>query len=559
MPDDVTLSLVDEDSVATNTTTTSTTIWWEEREPEEEEEVEICDNCGEPIGDGCECVSCQRRNCGARVDRVCPNCEYCEDHCPCSTCDNCELRTGSTCDNNYCDDCCSDNCRHNDGEGVEVDHFTRRLQFATTIPHLRDSVEVYRNNGELEKANKLLKESETFDVNPLRRFISLEVEVNNVAYYGQDEIANTARKWRDSIVSDGSLDDYGIEINTQPTNGDAFTQHISEIYQALDAQGADATHENCGLHVHVDVSSGKAPRIEDYYDPDRIQSIKVEITRWETRLAEDVSVETRHEILTRISFLTQNLNHYIGQTSEYQKALEEFNRVDRYRSPRKFSWYDIKSLTQIYRLVEPALFELCERRRLNSNYSALCGRTYDNEEQKRKEYKRKLLTSLYGKETDERVAWNDDIKRTMTRQDIAIQRCRRDKYSNARYNALNLHSFFHRGTIEFRHKEGVDSAKEAINWALTCAYILEASFDVSRGLLTSMESLTPHQALVSILPPDLRTWAIKKWRSGIPRGSWRQAWDGIYIFHDPILKYHELPGNLEDTPQLYTYNNKAGI
>ena len=41
---------------------------------------------------------------------------------------------------------------------------------------------------------------------------------------------------------------------------------------------------------------------------------------------------------------------------------------------------------------------------------------------------------------------------------------KKDKWNDTRYNAINLHSHFYRGTIEFRHHQGALNHIKIINW-----------------------------------------------------------------------------------------------
>ena len=42
--------------------------------------------------------------------------------------------------------------------------------------------------------------------------------------------------------------------------------------------------------------------------------------------------------------------------------------------------------------------------------------------------------------------------------------CKKDKYHSSRYFWVNLHSYFHRGSIEVRNHSGTVDADKIINW-----------------------------------------------------------------------------------------------
>lgn len=107
------------------------------------------------------------------------------------------------------------------------------------------------------------------------------------------------------------------------------------------------------------------------------------------------------------------------------------------------------------------------------------------------------------------------------------------KYSHGRYCALNLHSWFYRKTIEFRHHEGTLALQEILGWALWCAYFVELASRLNdseaekihtvRQLINARveRSFTPiwtcpHPSRVHPEYFDLRRWALAHLRSRKP-------------------------------------------
>lgn len=112
-----------------------------------------------------------------------------------------------------------------------------------------------------------------FKVNPLRRFLSCELEVSGLsdAYVKLGvnpldldprviTINEVLEYWHSQIVHDQSLPQRGFEINTAPANGDLFVKQINEICSELLKFGATCVNNYdtrkrqhpCGMHVHVD-------------------------------------------------------------------------------------------------------------------------------------------------------------------------------------------------------------------------------------------------------------------------------------------------------------------
>jgi len=173
-----------------------------------------------------DCAVCEHRNRLGNL-HICNHCEGCTHCCECLTCDCGVLVTRDCRTSSHCD-------RHCD---CSVDEEGER-------------------NVAIHRYPLTFHNSTTFNVNPSHRYLSVEIEVANC---GPGSHVNVAcEKWKASIVEDGSLPDSGFEINTAPANGDLFVNQISEICGALARQGAEV-NERCGLHVHIDARTFRAP------------------------------------------------------------------------------------------------------------------------------------------------------------------------------------------------------------------------------------------------------------------------------------------------------------
>jgi hypothetical protein len=257
--------------------------------------------------------------------------------------------------------------------------------------------------------------------NASRRFISLELEVAGDDGDGACYVSPVARKWRDAIVEDGSLPDSGYEVNTNPTSGDLFIEHIAEMCDGLRGAGAH-TDNSCGMHCHV--------------------------------------------------------------------------------SADDFTYFDLFKLCRLYSHIELALYGIVAPSRRHSHYSQPCGETYTFD--RYETFKRDLLVSLYG---DDVLLPSSHYGKHKPHPSVCEHRGKKrlratsERYNGARYNALNLHSFFYRGTIEFRHHQGTVNTAKATNWGLTCAAILDAAQRLSmREIDALVNDTTPHDALLAILP-----------------------------------------------------------
>lgn len=240
------------------------------------------------------------------------------------------------------------------------------------------------------------------------------------------KVVDAASAWDDAIVEDGSLPDSGFEINTNPTNGDAFLEHIAVLTNALSS--ADArVDRSCGMHCHVDA--------------------------------------------------------------------------------RDYSYYDLYKLLRLYVLVEDSLFSLVSPSRRNGRYSSQCADTYRFSNPLT--FKKELIARLYGPyATEVQTTWNGKKKPSTsysgTRKKETLC-CFNERYAGVRYNALNIHSWFYRRTIEFRHHQGSAIASKATSWALVCAAILDSASRMTEAQIDAL----PYQsfdALLAVTPASLHEW-----------------------------------------------------
>jgi hypothetical protein len=243
-------------------------------------------------------------------------------------------------------------------------------------------------------------------------------------------VTDVAEVWSDSIVEDGSLPDAGFEINTNPTNGDRFIEHVTELCSGLNR--ASATVERCcGMHVHCDATD--------------------------------------------------------------------------------YSYYDLFKLTRIYALVEDALFSLCAPSRRNGQYSRVCGESYSFDNYQT--FKKDLMARMYGtdcaipyKSWDGKLKPSTTFSRARKRQTLS---CFTERYNSNRYTALNLHSFFYRRTVEFRHHQGTTQASKATSWAMVCGAVMDSAARMTEKQISAL----PHdsfEALLVVTPTSLHDWMLAR-------------------------------------------------
>jgi hypothetical protein len=316
-------------------------------------------------------------------------------------------------------------------------------------------VGVEYRQGKFELHNSVFGKGE-FKRNPNRRHISVEIEVDSFNSSRYSTAINLALdKWRDAVVRDGSIPG-GFEINTNPANGDKFLEHVKDICDGLAAINSNCSPA-CGLHVHVNCKG--LPLLDKQ-----------------------------------------------GKLLLDQSGNPVFDAKD------AFTHYDLRRVVDLYAKVEKAMFALCHPLRVTSRYAVPCGTYYSTKDISPKMFRQNMVAKLYrnGK------AIPDGVKIKLKKNEGRIQgndlkNKKQAKYQEVRYKALNLHSYFMRGTIEFRHHEGTVDYDTITNWALICATVVDRASKMSDSDIKTLPAMSK-DALRAILPENLRKYAEETWR-----------------------------------------------
>lgn len=344
-----------------------------------------CENC-------CSCVFCE--NCsGECSDNYCSDCNQCTGSrhacCSCIRCGRCEEVVEGVCE--HCDRC--NNCCDGHDEDEEEQRRERNVKF------FRSELTFHESKRHQRK------------INPSARYLSVEIEAADINE--GNRVESVVRKWKGSVVVDGSLPSTGFEINTAPAGGDLFVNQVTEICRALNDSSAKVTAD-CGLHVHIDA--------------------------------------------------------------------------------RDFDYYMVRRLVNVYAAIEPALFAMASKSRRSSNYCIPCGEKYKSAMADGaagyKLAKSKIIKTVY--------AFDTETKKENVYDSRALARLKKEKYFSGRYNALNLHSWFHRGTIECRLFNGTVNADKITCWGMLWAAILDYVAKHTDKEVTADMAGTPHEVLCKI-------------------------------------------------------------
>ncbi len=155
---------------------------------------------------------------------------------------------------------------------------------------------------------------------------------------------------------------------------------------------------------------------------------------------------------------------FVKQVNDFCKVIKEQQGFVNSRcglhvhiDARDFKYYDLRRLIRIYAVIEDVLFAMVNPKRKSSKYCVPCGHKYIAAiEEGRLPYdkvKKDVITSVYHART--------------------TQDSKHSKYNNARYNALNIHSWFYRGTIECRMFDGTIDPEMISKWGILFALLLD--------------------------------------------------------------------------------------
>lgn len=221
------------------------------------------------------------------------------------------------------------------------------------------------------------------------------------------------------------------------------------------------------------------------------------VAKWGGGIVDDGSLPSSgFEITTAPA----NGDRFVAQIRDICDALESDNATINsdcgfhvHVDARDFKYWDLRRLVILYAKIEGALFGMVPRGRRHNSYCQRCGPQYLADLTETNRIKAKMIENVYG------FSANRTFRAT-----------RVDKYHPARYKALNIHSWFFRGTIECRLAAGTTNATKIINWATLWASILDYANEHVEAEISTLG--TGLDALMHVAPEAVRPWIIDRTR-----------------------------------------------
>jgi hypothetical protein len=225
------------------------------------------------------------------------------------------------------------------------------------------------------------------------------------------------------------------------------------------------------------------------------------VRKWQGAIVHDGSI--RGNLPFEINTAPASGNKFQEQITEICKALKDSQGVVNdscglhvHVDARDFTFYDVRKMVQLYAKIEDALFRIVPPgRRANTRYCAPCGPQYVKDLERHampQDNKKKIMGNVYGGDRH------------------AVRRLSRDKYNQARYKALNIHSWLYRGTLESRMHSGTIIAEKIINWGILWAAILDTAIELTDREIRDIKG-DSMGILLSITPnATIKQWVIDR-------------------------------------------------
>lgn len=415
-----------------------------------------CDSCGAVSA---LCTVCSDNSLLMNAFRARNTCLRCCDHVTCNcgaeTCHK-DSRRGGECTCGKVGRCCTCPSCERCGSGVQQDCCGRCRNCCACREQCMPNIPGEVGSHTMMPLHKFVPHRRE---RGFTRLLGAEIETAGCERFSP-KLRAAVKKWQCSIIDDGSLAEHdhpisgyhqsGMELVTQPAGGSLWPQMIADLGDGF-AESKAFTDDTCGLHIHVDAS--------------------------------DVGV------------------------------------------------YELSRLIRLYAHIEPALYDAISAERDDNEFSSRCGEKLLKALSEVGKLGRLSKATLgyvhYGLHTkfrDGAQMWDADTQRYVTvgRPGTAkilatlrkkhLDNIREDKYNNTRYVGLNLHSYWYRGTVEFRHHHGTNDPEKIRNWGIFVGNIVDFAVKKPEAVLKKMLELKPREAALAIQTDDaVKAWIQTRW------------------------------------------------
>jgi hypothetical protein len=169
---------------------------------------------------------------------------------------------------------------------------------------------------------------------------------------------------------------------------------------------------------------------------------------------------------------------------------------------RDYGYQEVQRFLTLYNVIEPTLFAALHSTRFNNEYCKPCGGAYYGPKLKgikaaTKDIKKVIIPAVYGRGALNAGGMFGNAKKPNFHSYRANHYGHTDTDVNgrnpARYNAVSLHSYFLRGTIEFRMHHAAIDFVEVYGWTRLCVAIIDAVMRTSDSTLKQILAVTDEE------------------------------------------------------------------
>lgn len=282
--------------------------------------------------------------------------------------------------------------------------------------------------------------------------------------------------FRFNFTHDGSVTG-GHELVLMPLAGDAVLKGLTELSADLNVRRA-SPDRTCGLHIHVGAT---------------------DMSMWELRRLVRLYHRLEPEIYNAL-ITTERKNNAVGREAYFAYCQRPIAKLwPRLATATTTSEIKHELIDMIYGVQ----FSEMPEEQIRKDGRCRCGRRCD------------ILSDKLCVVCFNQIIADYQLFQGRRADKYALQAVHQvgsnRRIRNTRYWGMNLHSWFHRGTVEFRMKEATTDLQELLCWTVFCMHVVHAASGLSDKEVEEIEGLADFSH--KRLPGWVQVWIEAKLRA----------------------------------------------
>jgi hypothetical protein len=195
-------------------------------------------------------------------------------------------------------------------------------------------------------------------------------------------------------------------------------------------------------------------------------------------------------------FFVQQINEICAALREQQAFVTQACGLHVHVDSRDLELRHLANLVRLYANLEDLFFRAVPPSRRHNDFCRRCGS--------------KLLERFAGVALYTKEAFNlaDALDTAIYGSKERAEKAKQNRRPDVRYDALNLHSHFYRGTVELRLAAGTTNPDKIINWAQIFALLVDAAYTWSDATITEYSQNSGVHALLNDI---VQSWKLRRW------------------------------------------------